>query len=224
MSDKNSFVLYEDYEELFDRLSDEEAGQLIKAIFDYERSGELPDLPRLLEFIMLPIKNTLDRDSDKYDKIVEKRRKAGAKGGKTTQASASNNQANASKNKQMLDISSKRVANQADSVSDNVSDSVSVSDSDSDTTTTSSDGMQSVVVVSDGDGVSYTDIWKSITPADVDRIYEEYPDSGGDLIQTVHDDVKRKRKQIKRPVPYILGYAKRVGWDDGAEHFEKVAP
>ena len=217
MSNKNSFVLYKDYEELFDRLSDEEAGQLIKAIFDYERSGELPELPRLLEFILLPIKNTLDRDSDKYDKIVEKRRKAGAMGGKVTQA-------NALKNEQMLDNSSTRVANQADSVSVTDSDSDSDSDSVTDTTTTSSDSMQPVVVVSDDNGSFYTDIWKSITPQDVDRIYEAFPDSGGDLIQTVHDDVKRKRKQIKRPVPYILGYAKRVGWDDKAEHFEEVAP
>ena len=219
MSNKNSFVLYKDYEELFDRLSDEEAGQLIKAIFDYERSGELPELPRLLEFILLPIKNTLDRDSDKYDKIVEKRRKAGAMGGKVSQA-------NALKNEQMLDNSSKRVANQADSVSDtdSDSDSDSVSVTVTDTTTTSSDSMQPVVVVSDDNGSFYTDIWKSITPQDVDRIYEAFPDSGGDLIQTVHDDVKRKRKQIKRPVPYILGYAKRVGWDDKAEHFEEVAP
>ena len=219
MSNKNSFVLYKDYEELFDRLSDEEAGQLIKAIFDYERSGELPELPRLLEFILLPIKNTLDRDSDKYDKIVEKRRKAGAMGGKVTQA-------NALKNEQMLDNSSTRVANQADSVSvtdnDSDSDSDSVTDTVTDTTTTSSDSMQPVVVVSDDNGSFYTDIWKSITPQDVDRIYEAFPDSGGDLIQTVHDDVKRKRKRIKRPVPYILGYAKRVGWDDKAEHFEEV--
>lgn len=219
MSNKNSFVLYKDYEELFDRLSDEEAGQLIKAIFDYERSGELPELPRLLEFILLPIKNTLDRDSDKYDKIVEKRRKAGAIGGKVSQA-------NALKTEQMLDNSSTRVANQADSVSvtdsDSDSDSVSVTDTVTDTTTTSSDSMQPVVVVSDDNGSFYTDIWKSITPQDVDRIYEAFPDSGGDLIQTVHDDVKRKRKQIKRPVPYILGYAKRVGWDDKAEHFEEV--
>jgi hypothetical protein len=219
MSNKNSFVLYKDYEELFDRLSDEEAGQLIKAIFDYERSGELPELPRLLEFILLPIKNTLDRDSDKYDKIVEKRRKAGAMGGKVAQA-------NALKNEQMLDNSSTRVANQADSVSDTDSDSdtdsVSVTDTVTDTTTTSSDSMQPVVVVSDDNGSFYTDIWKSITPQDVDRIYEAFPDSGGDLIQTVHDDVKRKRKQIKRPVPYILGYAKRVGWDDKADHFEEV--
>ena len=219
MSNKNSFVLYKDYEELFDRLSDEEAGQLIKAIFDYERSGELPELPRLLEFILLPIKNTLDRDSDKYDKIVEKRRKAGAMGGKVAQA-------NALKNEQMLDNSSTRVANQADSVSvtdsDSDSDSDSVTDTVTDTTTTSSDSMQPVVVVSDDNGSFYTDIWKSITPQDVDRIYEAFPDSGGDLIQTVHDDVKRKRKQIKRPVPYILGYAKRVGWDDKADHFEEV--
>ena len=84
-------------------------------------------------------------------------------------------------------------------------------DTDTDTDTKACGG-------SADDGKSYTDIWKSITADDVDTIYESYPESGGELIQTVYEDVKKKRKLIKKPVPYILGYAKRVGWDDNADH------
>ena len=90
-------------------------------------------------------------------------------------------------------------------------------DKDTDTTTnTNTDTNTKSVVVVEDDGKSYTDIWKSITSDDVDTIYESYPESGGELIQTVYEDVKRKRKLIKKPVQYILGYAKRVGWDDSA--------
>ena len=61
-------------------------------------------------------------------------------------------------------------------------------------------------------------IWKMLTPEDVDQIYDSYPNSGGDLIQAVYEDVKKKRKRVGNAVPYILGYADKVLWDDNAEH------
>ncbi len=54
-----------------------------------------------------------------------------------------------------------------------------------------------------------------MSPQDVDRIFDIYPESGDDLIQAVYEDVKNKRKHVDDPVPYILGYAKNVGWTDG---------
>ena len=69
----------------------------------------------------------------------------------------------------------------------------------------------------EGDDDSFN-IWKKLTPEDVDTIYESYPNSGGDLIQTVYEDVKKKRKKVGKAVPYILGFADRVSWDDSAEH------
>ena len=38
---KNSFVLYHDNKEIFDALKDESAGKLIKAIFEYEVTGNV---------------------------------------------------------------------------------------------------------------------------------------------------------------------------------------
>ena len=62
-------------------------------------------------------------------------------------------------------------------------------------------------------------IWKRLTPDDIDKVFDKYPESGNDLIQAVYEDVRDKRKEVKNPVSYILGYAKNVEWDDNADHF-----
>ena len=208
MKEQKSFLVYGDIEPVIDELSDEQAGQLFRGMVKYFKTGETPDFTGVLKFVFIPIQQQMDRDLEKYAEKCEKNRKKikdywdGVK--------ANTNVYNG------IPMYSTATNKDTDTDKD--------TDKDTDTDTTTDTDTNAVVVVSDDNGSFYTDIWKSITPQDVDRIYEAFPDSGGDLIQTVHDDVKRKRKQIKRPVPYILGYAKRVGWDDKAEHFEKVAP
>ena len=64
------------------------------------------------------------------------------------------------------------------------------------------------------------EFWSRLSPDEVDTIYESYPESGGFLIQTVAAEVVEKKRKVESPVPYILSYAKRVGWDDKAEHFD----
>lgn len=93
---KNAFLLYKNHAEIFDKLSDEQAGKLIKAIFEYERTGVMPELEPLLDMAFTPIKQTIDIDAEKYAQKVEKRREAGSKGGKQRVA----NQANATFAKQ----------------------------------------------------------------------------------------------------------------------------
>ena len=48
----------------------------------------------------------------------------------------------------------------------------------------------------------------------IDRVYEVYPESGGFLLQEVYEDIKTKRKEVKSPLSYVLGYAKNKEWDD----------
>lgn len=79
---KNSFVLYSEYKEQFSLLSNEEAGKLIMAIFEYTESGNVPDLDGMALMAFSFIKKQLDRDSEKYEKTVEKRREAGKNGGR----------------------------------------------------------------------------------------------------------------------------------------------
>lgn len=80
--DKSSFLIYLDYQEQFDLLTDEEAGRLIKAIIKYEKTGEIPKLDGMLKMAFSFIKTQLDRDREKYKKKCEKNKENGKKGGR----------------------------------------------------------------------------------------------------------------------------------------------
>lgn len=69
---KDSFILYQEQKEIFEVLTDEEAGKLIKAIFEYEESGQTSDLDKSLKIAFIPIKNILDKNKEKYEKVVER--------------------------------------------------------------------------------------------------------------------------------------------------------
>ena len=72
---KDSFILYLEQKQIFEMLTDEEAGQLIKAIFEYEDTGQTVTLDRSLQIAFLPIKYVLDRNIEKYEKVVERNKK-----------------------------------------------------------------------------------------------------------------------------------------------------
>ena len=80
--DKNSFLIYLDYEEQFNLLTDEQVGQLIRAIIKYEKSCEIPKLDGMLKMAFSFIKTQLDRDREKYNKKCEKNRENAKKGGR----------------------------------------------------------------------------------------------------------------------------------------------
>lgn len=115
---KKSFVLYTEWEDAFDQQPNDVAGELIKLIFDYVRTGEvlISDNP-VVNAMFSIFRPAIDRNIDKYDEVVEKRREAGRMGGLKKSQNKQNlaNVASASKCKQNL-------ANVADSVSDSVSD------------------------------------------------------------------------------------------------------
>lgn len=69
---KDSFILYLEQQDIFEMLEDEEAGQLIKAIFKYEKTGQIPQLDKALRIAFIPIKSVLDRNKEKYEKVVER--------------------------------------------------------------------------------------------------------------------------------------------------------
>ena len=90
MATKNSFVLYTDSAEQFEILSDEQAGKLIKAVFNYAGNRILPKFDDgMLIMAFSFIKGQIDRDSEKWEETRKKRAEAGRKGGKQTQANAS---------------------------------------------------------------------------------------------------------------------------------------
>ncbi len=81
MQGKKSFVLYTDQREVFDELSDEDAGKLIKHIFSYVNDEDPVTEDKLLKVAFLPIKTQLKRDLKMWDEKKIQRVEAGKKGG-----------------------------------------------------------------------------------------------------------------------------------------------
>ena len=62
---KDSFILYTEQKEVIDKLSDEQAGKLIKAIYKYVETEKMPELDKLLDIVIIPFKQNLDRNKEK---------------------------------------------------------------------------------------------------------------------------------------------------------------
>lgn len=131
MQEKNSFILYTDQKEVVDKLTDEQAGKLMKALYQYSENGTMPELDTLLEIAIIPIKQSIDKNNEKWEEERQKRSEAGRLGGlkkaKNQQASsdAKQNQAmlsNAKECQAELSNAKECLANQAVYV--NVSDNV----------------------------------------------------------------------------------------------------
>ena len=69
---KDSFILYLDHQEIFEMLTDEQAGQLIKSIFLYERTGTMPKMDKMLNLAFVPIMQILDKNRRRYDEKCKK--------------------------------------------------------------------------------------------------------------------------------------------------------
>lgn len=119
---KKSFVLYSDQKELFEHLSDEQAGKLIKHIFKYVNDENPTCEDPIVNLAFITIKASLKRDLQKWEKQIEQRSAAGKKSAEKRKATSVNE-----KQRALTSVKS-RARNSTDSVSvsvnDNVSDSV----------------------------------------------------------------------------------------------------
>ena len=71
---KESFILYLQQKEIFNKLTDEQAGKIIKAIYEYEDSGKTPNFDFGLDIVFTSIKTSLDSNRAKYQEKCEKNR------------------------------------------------------------------------------------------------------------------------------------------------------
>ena len=110
---KKSFVAYCDWQETFEELSDEEAGKLVKHLFNYVNDKNPETSDKLTRMCFIPIKQSLKRDLKKYEKYVHKQSVNGKKGGRPKNPTLSQ------KTQPFLEKPKK-----ADSVSVSVSDTV----------------------------------------------------------------------------------------------------
>lgn len=122
MDEKKSVVLYVEWAKPLASLSLENKGRIFDAILQYTETGEAPlfDRPEL-DMAFAFIRLRLDADAQKWADVKEKRRSAGALGGKQRQA----NQANATFAKQNKQDQANQAVYVNGNVNVNVNDNVS---------------------------------------------------------------------------------------------------
>lgn len=75
-------MLYTSFYEPISEFSDEELGQLFRAIFEYHDKGTLPALPPKIKLAFDFMKLQFEIDNQKYQNVVERNRTNGLRGGR----------------------------------------------------------------------------------------------------------------------------------------------
>ena len=134
----------------------------------------MPELDKLLDIVIIPFKQNLDRNKEKYNKISEIRAKAGAKGGKQK------------KQKQTKEI------NCNDNVNENVNVNYNVNVNDNDKVSDSCvDGLQKIIDF-------YNENIGLITPYGVEVLEDYSKDMPTDLIiYAMQISVEANKRTIK---------------------------
>lgn len=83
MEQIKSFIMYTETEKTISYLTDEEAGRIFKAIFEYIRTGDPPQYEdRSLNIAFQSIRDKLDTAIKKYESVCERNRRNGRLGGR----------------------------------------------------------------------------------------------------------------------------------------------
>lgn len=105
--DNKSFPIYKEWEDIFNGLdSDEEAGQLIKALFAYAKRGEEADFKGGLKIAFIAMRQQIDRDGTKWEEMCNRNSINGKKGG------AQKGNQNARKYEPMVDMGCNSLKNE----------------------------------------------------------------------------------------------------------------
>ena len=189
---RDGFVFYRSFFECFSDLSKKDKLILFDALCNYALNDIEPDLVGTPAAIFKLLKPQVDANNRRYEN--------GCKGGrpkKTEEKPKENQTENKPKRKEQEQVKDKD--KDKEQVQEQLQDN----------------GVGSGRYKCDDE----FNIWKKLTPEDIDVLYEKFPNSGGLLIDAVYEDVKTRKTKVKSGLKYILGYAKNVGWDDNADHF-----
>ena len=99
---RNSFVLYTEYAKQISLLTMEQRGQLLTAIIQYVTDDTVPELDAVTEMAFSIIQIRLDRDEEAYQASLERKRRAGAMGGRARAENMKRDVADNSTDKQRL--------------------------------------------------------------------------------------------------------------------------
>lgn len=189
---RDGFVFYRSFYESFSDLSKKDKLILFDALCNYALNDIEPELSGVPAAMFKLLKPQVDANNRRYEN--------GKKGGrpKETKEKPNDNQS---------ETKVKPKEKDKDKVKEKVKEKEKLQ-------------PQENALGSSGGGSGFDDdyfnIFKRLGADGIDKIYDVYPDNGGDLIQEVYEDVMAKRKDVKDPVAYVLGYAKKVRWNEEA--------
>ena len=122
--ERDTFVFYKDWLNVIRDLPSEVQLEVYQAIAEYAIYGNLIELKPLAKVAFGFVKQTIDRDTQKYISIKEKRKEAGAKGGRPLKI----NELEESKEKQKKQLVFEKSKKSKSPLNDNVNDNVNVND------------------------------------------------------------------------------------------------
>lgn len=82
---KKSFILHTDAWDILKDFTDEQCGRLFKALLCYQRGEEAPELDVATKVAFSFMSAQLERDNERYEQMVEKRRAAGKRSAEARQ-------------------------------------------------------------------------------------------------------------------------------------------
>ena len=120
--ERETFVFYKDWLNVIRDLPSEVQLEVYQAITEYAIYGNLIELKPLAKVAFGFVKQTIDRDTQKYISIKEKRKEAGAKGGRPLKTNELEESKEKQKNQLVFEKSKKSKSPLNDNVNDNVND------------------------------------------------------------------------------------------------------
>ena len=232
---KKSFVLYSDLLNLVDKLPDESAGKLFKIILQYVNDVEICIEDLLLKIAFEPIKNQLERDFSKWDRIKTRRSEAGKQGGRprneevivVSEVEEKAKKANAfsekqTKAKKANAFSEKQTkAKKAVNVNDNVNVNVNVNDN----VNVNVNDNVNVNVIKDKNDKSFFDISKEISSEKLQK--NNFENFNFEQIIKIFNETCARLPQIQKITQQrkiaLRNRISEVGFSGLGEIFQKVA-
>lgn len=86
---KDSLIIYNSIEEVIECLEPEQVKSLMLAMIAYNKGEDVPELDAVTKMAFIPIRQQIDRDTEKYNDKCEKRANAGRKGADVTNSKRS---------------------------------------------------------------------------------------------------------------------------------------
>ena len=122
---RDGFILHEKTMAQIDRLSNEQAGEFLKAMIAHYKGEDQEDVSQIVDVLMIDASERMDRDREVYEEQTQKRSEAGRKGADKRWHDDGNDMAN---DGNAMANDGKAIANDSN---DMANDSLSVSVSDS---------------------------------------------------------------------------------------------